>query len=456
MKKNIRFIICLFIIIGTYLSVNIYNNLKTNSISKYNVLYTKKKDKTPPVIKLKGDKKIKMYVGTKYKEPGYKVSDNSGEKLVKKVKIKSNLNVNKVGTYTIKYTVSDSSGNKSTVKRTVKVVETNIIRSMTWTGYGIKIKGYVDSGKKNYKIKVCNSENKCGLYKAVADGNEYSVKIDLYYLDYGSYTMKLLNKNKELDIIDKLPADKKIYRTRRGNKLLTMKYNGKNPSFKVEELKYEYDILIDVGHGGSDTGTKNKYILEKDLNLMQSLYEKKRYEDHGLKVLITRMDDSYGLMIGSSSLSRLHRKAMAMGYYGAVSKIVYGNHHNSTENKKTRGYEILLTNQGKPKHYKVEYNIAKEWNNIYPNLDKRTRIYGRNYDTDAILPKDKGQVYNIKNYYAVQRIPFELYGILTTTYEGCYLSNLDDYKWYIKNWKTLSEIKIKNYVESLGVEYKPV
>ena len=140
--------------------------------------------------------------------------------------------------------------------------------------------------------------------------------------------------------------------------------------------------------------------------------------------------------------------------HARISKIVYGNHHNSTQNTKVSGYELILTNQGTKNRYQTEYKIASEWKKIYPNLDKHTRIYGRNYDTDAILKKEDGQVYSIKNYYAVQRIPFELFGVYTTTYEGCYLSNLNDFNWYIKNWKKLSEIKIKNYVESLGIEYK--
>jgi hypothetical protein len=65
-------------------------------------------------------------------------------------------------------------------------------------------------------------------------------------------------------------------------------------------------------------------------------------------------------------------------------------------------------------------------------------------------------VYNIKNYYAMQRIPYELFKVITVTYEGCYISNESDYNWYMDNWKKLSEIKIKAYVEKLGKKYIPV
>ena len=201
-------------------------------------------------------------------------------------------------------------------------------------------------------------------------------------------------------------------------------------------------------------GSSNSLILEKNLNLTQSLYEKKRYEEHGLKVLITRDDDSNGLQMGSKNLILIRRRAMAVGYYGVVSKIVYSNHHNSIGNKKYSGYELIMTNMGTKNNYSTEYKIASEWSKEYKLKDKHLRIYGRNYDTDELLSKESGQTYDILDFYAMQRIPYNLFNIYTTTYEGCYLSNMDDYKWYINNWKKLSEIKIKNYVESLGITYK--
>jgi len=147
--------------------------------------------------------------------------------------------------------------------------------------------------------------------------------------------------------------------------------------------------LIDVGHGGVDSGSTNSYIYEKNLNLTQSLYEKKRYEEHGLKVLLTRTNDSYGLQMGDKSLYALRRKAFAVGYYGVVSKIVYSNHHNSISDSNYSGYELILTNQGSKSDYIVEYSIANEWSKTYLLLDSHTRIYGRNYDTDVILTKER-------------------------------------------------------------------
>ena len=53
------------------------------------------------------------------------------------------------------------------------------------------------------------------------------------------------------------------------------------------------------------------------------------------------------------------------------------------------------------------------------------------------------------------RYPYEDFGVNVVTYEGCYLNNAVDYKWYItqEHWKDVSEAKIKAYVEALGITY---
>lgn len=494
---------------GEIKNATIIGSVDTEDIGKYVILYKSDYnelnsyniyrivnviDNESPIINLKGEKVITIYVGENYKEPGFNVIDNSLESLNNKVVINGKVDTSKEGKYIISYEVSDSSNNTAKVQRIINVIKrpiiqiksnkqiekrtitktvvsekgsinknainynkySNIITAMSFTNNGIKINGYVKNNNHDYTIKLCSTSN-CLQFETKKNKNNYSSNIDLRNIDNGKYDVLLKYNNDDSKVFDELSIEEKIQRSKIGNKLVTIIYNKDNSiSINIENFKYEYDILIDVGHGGIDSGSSNSFILEKNLNLTQSLYEKRRYEDHGLKVLITRTDDSYGLQIGDSSLSAIRRKSLAIGYYGVVSKIVYGNHHNSISDPNYSGYEIILTNQGTKNNYSVEYSIASEWNKIYPLLDNHIRIYGRNYDTDAILSKEKGQVYNIKNYYAVQRIPYELFNIYTVTYEGCYLSNRADYEWYSKNWKKLSEIKIKKYVESLGLTYKEV
>lgn len=463
---------------------------KCNNLNNYNTYrLVNVIDTEAPVIILKGASKINLYVGDEYKELGYTVKDNSNEDLNQKVVISGEVNSKKEGMYEIVYDVSDSSGNKSRVTRIVNVIKKeipktnktvekrkvtvsdsiekgsvsttkidlnkneNTVTSMRFNDVGINIVGYVKNGNGNYTVKLCK-EGDCTKFSTNSNGKKYSSKLNLSKFENGTYNFVLEYDNKDNKIIDELSEEERIVRAKIGNKLVTVLYDKNIPSVKIEDFKYVYDVLIDVGHGGNDSGSSNSLIKEKTLNLTQSLYEKKRFEEHGLNVLITRTDDTYGIQMGSSSLPQLRRKALAVGYYGVVSKIVYGNHHNSIEDKRYSGYELILTNMGTKENFKTEYKIADEWKNVYQLKDTHLRIYGRNYDTDELLSKENGQTYNIKDFYALQRIPYELFNIYTVTYEGCYLSNIDDYKWYIDNWKNLSEIKIKHYVESLGVKYK--
>ncbi len=77
------------------------------------------KDFKNPDIKLKGAGKIELLLGNDYMEPGYIATDNYDGDITSKVSVSGTVNKNKVGTYTLTYTVEDSSGNKTKVTRTV-------------------------------------------------------------------------------------------------------------------------------------------------------------------------------------------------------------------------------------------------------------------------------------------------------------------------------------------------
>ena len=77
------------------------------------------------VFTLFGDEEVVIYEGNEYKELGYIAISEDGDNVSNKVKVKSNLNVNKVGTYKIKYSV------RSLFKvyrktRTIKVLKDNL------------------------------------------------------------------------------------------------------------------------------------------------------------------------------------------------------------------------------------------------------------------------------------------------------------------------------------------
>lgn len=321
---------------------------------------------------------------------------------------------------------------------------------------------YIENGF-NLEIELNNSDNPKLL---IIGNNNYEfniennkIDIDITNLANDNYKMYILNDNEASNIVNNLDILEQLVRSKINNKLLTFTYNN-TLEFKIEDFNYEYDIFIDPGHGGIDIGTYNSIINEADLNLKQSIYEKERYEQHGLKVLMSRTDNKDGMMYENDEWNRAKKRAYLLGYYGVTAKIIYSNHHNSTTNNKTSGYELLVSNTYTKEDLKTELKIIEELNKVYPNnlINNTYQIYSRDYEEGTGYNKINGKTYNYKDYYATIRIPLELFNVKTITYEGCYMSNSANLKWYYQNegWKIMSEIKIKNYVESLGKTYIPV
>ena len=120
------------------------------------------------------------------------------------------------------------------------------------------------------------------------------------------------------------------------------------------------------------------------------------------------------------------------------------------------GNSIAFANAGFSKsELALEKKIYDNIASIYSVNEEHMRFYTRNYDTDELMDKVNGEVYSFRDYYAIIRIPNELFNKKIVVYEGCYLSNRNDFNWYWQkgNWKKISEAKIKEYVNYLGVTY---
>ena len=98
---------------GTKSATGTQNTKKTQS----------QNDTEKPKITLFGDSTITLEVGDSYKELGAMAIDNIDKDISNKIKISGEVDTTKVGTYKVKYTVSDSSNNKSSITRTVIVKE---------------------------------------------------------------------------------------------------------------------------------------------------------------------------------------------------------------------------------------------------------------------------------------------------------------------------------------------
>ena len=451
---------------------------------KYYIVYKEKKyetqryvevvDNIKPEITLKG-KNVTILVGEKYNDPGYVVTDNYDTDLDDKVEVTSEIDNTKPGKYNVTYKVSDSSGNKVeavrevTVKKpnvivavpkkeekvdTPKVVVTeynNTIKKNKFNKNNILLEGYVKEPLGENKLRLVGDNTY--EFSVNVNDNFYSINLNIDGVDNGKYLL-YINQEK---VLNKMAAVERLSRAKVGSKLVTFSYNDRGEVIiNIENHAYLYDVLINPGHGGTDSGAVNAYITEKEMNLTVSMYEKCRYEAHGLRVYMTRTtNDVYSRDFGPTGLSRLHKLAYEMGYYGAVSKIVYSNHHNSIGNNYYSGYEILIPGALTKDELQPELQIANKWNSIFTFNENHKRFYAKDYDTETVYSKLNGEVYSFKDNYAVNRIPYQTANVKAIIYEGSYMSNKSEFIWYWEeaNWYLVSETKIEAYVTSLGLNY---
>ncbi len=78
-------------------------------------------DPIPPELTLLGDAALTLRVGTAYEEPGFTAADNLDGELTDRVERTGEVNIWKAGEYELRYTVTDSWGNRTEAVRTVTV-----------------------------------------------------------------------------------------------------------------------------------------------------------------------------------------------------------------------------------------------------------------------------------------------------------------------------------------------
>ena len=236
-------------------------------------------DTTSPEIKLNGSDKVTLLKGEKYNELGYIAIDNYDGEITDKVEVQSELDINKVGEYSITYNITDTSGNSSSIKRIIivkepkkvvmvsnkeeKVAEPEVkkitneesITKNKFTSNGFYLEGY-KVGDNSFKLILSGPQEYTFDLNNIGN-NKYSGSIDLSSVSNGTYNLYIDSGEKEL-LLNKLSFVDKIKRAKVGDKLVTFNYNNDSITVTIENFSYAYDILIDPGHGGSDTGAMKK------------------------------------------------------------------------------------------------------------------------------------------------------------------------------------------------------
>lgn len=88
---------------------------------------TPEPDEIPPVLTLIGETDIEIIARTEFVEPGYLAMDDRDGNLTEMVKVSGEVNVNRCGTYTLNYEVTDEAGNNTTMQRMVIVKQPEVV-----------------------------------------------------------------------------------------------------------------------------------------------------------------------------------------------------------------------------------------------------------------------------------------------------------------------------------------
>jgi peptidoglycan/xylan/chitin deacetylase (PgdA/CDA1 family) len=140
-------------------------------------------DTVKPVITLLGSKSVSIQGGSTYTDAGATALDNYDGNITSKIVVTNTVNTKVIGTYTVTYNVSDSSGNAATpVVRKVTVVDTTkpVITRLGTSPVKVNVfSTYVDAGATAYDNLDGNITS-----KIVVTGTVNTSKLGTYYIYY--------------------------------------------------------------------------------------------------------------------------------------------------------------------------------------------------------------------------------------------------------------------------------
>ena len=306
----------------------------------------------------------------------------------------------------------------------------------TFTIYGkyLNFKGTLPSNEK-YSLVLKNNEIEKEI-KISCENNKFTTSdyindgINLEKMDIGDYIILLKNNEtgKYYNLLNKTNYHDNEYYTitkNKKNNLITF------PSETFNEIKYWkinvvstilpeniYDIVIDPGHGGVDTGAGNgKYHESKfTLDYAKALYD--ALKEEGLKVKLTRDTDVKIDHYGEGSRTGIP--------YEVKAKLMFSIHLNSSNSKKQKGVEIYKAYYDNNDYAKlIAANITKEVGTSYSNNPQNKvmdGVYMRVYSPKDIeglakdAKKDGYEPYDLGNdityYYFIR----ETGGIMTKAF----------------------------------------
>ena len=214
-----------------------------------------------------------------------------------------------------------------------------------------------------------------------------------------------------------------------------------------------YDVVIDPGHGGSDTGAQYNGYVEAKLALKYAKAVKEELEDLGLKVMITR-DGTEGEEYGTRTVYNKDGRVNIVG--ASRAKYVFSIHLNSIEKPNSyNGVEIYAPTRCNLSFAKsFADNIVKyaktNYSTLEVNYEVEDGVYVRTFRENELeesieSAKRKGyEPYDIKDYTPYLYMIREIGGIAT----GAYVDGRNT--GYGKNLYYDSNIGLESYLLEIG------
>lgn len=183
-------------------------------------------------------------------------------------------------------------------------------------------------------------------------------------------------------------------------------------------------VIIDPGHGGTDSGATGNNLLEKDYNLLISKYMYDRFKELGVPVAITRDSDT--------TLSPTDRVNTILNKFGNSSDVILiSNHVNSGGGE---GAEVIYALRNRD-------TLAKRILENIGAAGQETRKYYQRR-----LPSDTS-----KDYYFIHRNTGNLEPLIV---EYGFIDDTKDVEFLKENYKELAEAVIAAVANYIGVPYK--
>ena len=269
--------------------------------------------------------------------------------------------------------------------------------------------------------------------------NYYSLSNNTEYNDITYYTLTKNTSNNKIDVYF--------------DKYNSTSYMCINVSKAKELPENVYDVVIDPGHGGSDSGAKSDGYYESNIVLDCAFKLKSKLEDLGLKVLLTRngsegetQDMVYNIYDDDGRVTISNE---------SNAKILLSLHMNSnSQNVKEGGVEVYAPGICDLTFAKsLADNIVKSANTSYSKLNiykKFDGVYVHNFNNAEILAfktkaeNDGYEPYNLTNDTPYLYMIREIGGICTNAFVDGRNSS------YSANKYVNSNVGIEGYLIELG------